>query len=78
MNGGEESARLVVDTPDTQWADSLGEGVLYKARAGGSLEYVGEDPTDYEESFHQINAEGSYDLQPVIDLVRFLDEADDE
>lgn len=78
VNGGEESARLVVDTPDTQWADSLGEGVLYKARAGGSLEYVGEDPTDYEESFHQINAEGSYDLQPVIDLVRFLDEADDE
>ena len=68
VNGGEESARLVVDTPDTQWADSLGEGVLYKARAGGSLEYVGEDPTDYEESFHQINAEGSYDLQPVIDL----------
>lgn len=48
------------------------------ARAGGSFEYVGEDPTDYEDSFHQINGEGSYDLQPVIDLARFLDEADDE
>lgn len=78
VNGGEESARLVVDTPDEQWADSVGEGVLYKARAGGSLDYVGEDPTDYEESFNQINGEGSYDLQPVIELARFLDEADDE
>jgi spore coat protein CotH len=78
VNGGESAARLVVDAPDAAWADSLGDGVLYKARAGGSLEYVGDDPTDYEESFSQINAEGSYDLQPVMDLLKFLDEVDDE
>lgn len=55
VNGGEESARLLVDTPDELWADSLGEGVFYKARAGGSLEYVGEDPTDDEEFAEKID-----------------------
>lgn len=55
VNGREESARLLVDTPDELWADSLGEGVLYKARAGGSFEYVGEDPTDDEEFAEKID-----------------------
>lgn len=78
VNGGKASARLLVDAPDPAWATSLGEGVLYKARAGGSLEYLGEDPTDYEESFNQINADGSYDLQPVINLLRFVNRSDDD
>lgn len=78
VNGSEAATRLVVDTPDTQWADELGDGVLYKARAGGSLEYVGDDPTDYEESFNQINGEGAYDLQPVMTLMKFLNESTDE
>lgn len=78
VNGGESAARLVVDSPDALWADSLGDGALYKGRAGGSLDYVGEDPTDYETSFTQINGEGSYDLQPVIDLLKFIDESDDD
>lgn len=78
VNGGESAARLVVDSPDAVWADTLGEGALYKGRAGGSLDYVGEDPTDYETSFTQINGEGSYDLQPVIDLLKFIDESDDD
>ena len=68
----------MVDTPDEQWADELGSGVLYKARADGSLDYVGDDPTDYEDSFKQINAEGAYDLQPVMTLMKFLNESTDE
>ena len=59
VNGSESAARIVVDTPDEQWADELGSGVLYKARADGSLDYVGDDPTDYKDSFKQINAEGA-------------------
>ncbi|WP_313677509.1 CotH kinase family protein [Corynebacterium stationis] len=78
VNGSEGAARIVVDTPDEQWADELGSGVVYKARADGSLDYVGDDPTDYEDSFKQINAEGAYDLQPVMTLMKFLNESTDE
>ena len=78
VNGSESAARIVVDAPDTEWADELGSGVLYKARAGGSLDYVGDDPTEYEDSFKQINSEGAYDLQPVMTLMKFLNESTDE
>src|SRR5699024_4687226 len=78
VNGSQSAARIVVDTPDEQWANELGSGVLYKARADGSLDYVGDDPTDYEDSFKQINAEGAYDLQPVMTLMKFLNESTDE
>ena len=78
VNGSESAARIVVDTPDEQWADELDSGVLYKARAGGSLDYVGDDPTEYEDSFKQINSEGAYDLQPVMTLMKFLNESTDE
>lgn len=78
VNGGESTARIVLDSPDTLWADDLGDGVLYKARAGGSLDYIGDDPTEYEESFKQINSMGGYDLQPVMNLLKFLDQSSDE
>lgn len=78
FNGSESAARIVVDAPDTELADELGSGVLYKARAGGSLDYVGDDPTEYEDSFKQINAEGANDLQPVMALMKFLNESTDE
>ena len=78
VNGSESAARIVVDAPDTELADELDSGVLYKARAGGSLDYVGDDPTEYEDSFKQINAEGAYDLQPVMTLMKFLNESTDE
>ena len=78
VNGGEPVPRLLLDSPDAAWATGFGAGVLYKGRAGGSFDYLGGDPTDYEEAFHQINGEGSYDLQPVMDLLEFVEEADDE
>ncbi|WP_040685201.1 CotH kinase family protein [Nocardiopsis baichengensis] len=78
VNGGDAEPRIVLDAPDAPWADGLGDGVLYKARAEGSFDYLGDDPTDYEDAFKQINAEGAYDLQPVMDLLEFVDEAGDE
>lgn len=78
VNGGDSAARLVLDAPDAQWADDYGNGVLYKGRADGSFDYLGEDPTDYEDAFKQINAEGSYDMQPVMDLLDFVNNSDDE
>lgn len=78
VNGGAAVPRMLLDTPDAAWAEQRGGGVLYKARASGSLDYLGDDPTDYEEAFKQINGEGSYDLQPVMNLLRFIAESDDE
>lgn len=78
VNNGAAVPRLLVDAPDEGWADELGNGVLYKARAGGSLEYLGDDPTEYEASFNQINSEGAQDLQPVMDLLEFVEKADDQ
>ncbi|WP_078857110.1 CotH kinase family protein [Streptomyces sp. NBRC 109706] len=78
VNGGDSVPRLLLESPDEPWAAELGDGVLYKARAGGSLDYLGDDPTDYEEAFRQVNAEGSYDLTPVMRLLQFVADADDE
>ncbi|KAB8169986.1 spore coat protein CotH [Streptomyces sp. 3MP-14] len=78
VNGGEAAPRLLLESPDEPWAAELGDGVLYKARAGGSFDYLGDDPTAYEESFRQVNAAGGQDLTPVTRLLRFVDEADDE
>lgn len=78
INGGEAASRIVVDLPDSQWANELGNGVLYKADASGSMDYVGDDPTDYENSYKQINANGTYDLQPVMRLLDFVNNSSDE
>lgn len=78
VNDGDAVPRLLLDSPDAGWAASLGDGVLYKGRADGSFDYLGGDPTDYEGSFNQINGEGTYDLQPVMNLLEFVEEADDE
>lgn len=78
VNGSDAATRIVLDTPDSVWADSLGDGVLYKARSSGSLDYLGDDPTEYEDSFSQINGQGAYDLQPVMTLLKFLNDSSDE
>ncbi|WP_217165887.1 CotH kinase family protein [Streptomyces sp. AC512_CC834] len=79
VNDGPEVTRLMVENPDTEYADSVGDGngVMYKARAGSSFSYVGDDPTDYEESFKQLNKVGSQDLEPVMKLIRWVDQASD-
>jgi spore coat protein CotH len=72
--------RLLVENPSTDYATTElgGDGVLYRARAEGGFEYVGDDPTDYQDSFEQLNKEGSQDLGPVIRLIRWANQASDE
>jgi spore coat protein CotH len=74
------TTRLMVENPDTEYARSVGDGdgVMYKARAGSSFAYQGDDPTDYESSFKQLNKVGSQDLEPVMKLIKWLDQASDE
>lgn len=80
VNGSEAVTRRVVDIMDVTWAqDRYGAnaGVLYKARAGGQFAYQGEDPAEYTDDFKQLNMEGSADAQPIIDFLKWYDEADD-
>jgi len=80
VNNRPAATRLMVESPDTEYAESIGDGngVLYKARAGGSFEYKGDDPTDYEDSFEQLNKVGSQDLEPVMKLIKWANKASDE
>ena len=52
-------------------------GILYKAEVGSSLSYVNEDPSSYVMSFSQETRVNDGDMAPLIDFMRFLDEADD-
>ncbi|MGW2052255.1 CotH kinase family protein [Streptomyces sp. NPDC001858] len=72
--------RLMVENPSKDFVDSeiATQGVAYKARAGGSFAYVGDDPTEYETSFKQLNMKGSQDLSPVMKLLKWIDQASDE
>ncbi|MGW1777990.1 CotH kinase family protein [Streptomyces sp. NPDC002143] len=72
--------RLMVENPSKDFVDSeiATDGVAYKARAGGSFDYVGDDPTEYETSFKQLNMKGSQDLSPVMKLLKWVDQASDE
>ncbi|MFF1920369.1 CotH kinase family protein [Streptomyces sp. NPDC058221] len=79
VNNGPTVTRLMVENPDTDYAEAIdGKGILYKARAGGSFAYQGDDPSDYETSFRQLNKVGSQDLEPVMKLVKWVDQASDK
>ncbi|MZD10427.1 spore coat protein CotH [Streptomyces sp. SID5785] len=80
VNNRYATTRLMVEAPDTDYADDVadGNGVLYKARASGSFDYKGDDPSDYESSFKQLNKKGSQDLEPVMKLIKWVDSASDE
>ncbi|GLH99469.1 CotH kinase family protein [Phytohabitans aurantiacus] len=71
--------RLLVEHPDQAYAEDLaGDGVLYKSRASGQFADQGDDPTDYQDDFDQLNKKGSQDLQPVIDLIQWVEKSSDE
>ncbi|WP_326753256.1 CotH kinase family protein [Streptomyces hirsutus] len=80
VNNRPSATRLMVEAPDTDYADDVadGNGVLYKAKASGSFEYQGDDPTEYESSFKQLNKKGSQDLEPVMKLIKWVNSASDE
>ncbi|MCK1814470.1 CotH kinase family protein [Streptomyces sp. XM4011] len=80
VNNRPAATRLLVENPSTGYATEQidGNGVLYKARASSSFAYVGDDPTDYQDQFKQITKKGSQDLQPLINLIKWAEEASDE
>lgn len=79
VNGGDPVLRLVLEEPDTPFVEDHFEhdGVLYKSLAGGSFTDLGGDPLLYRDSFRQITRKGQQDLQLVIDLIRWTNEATD-
>ncbi|MGA4858812.1 CotH kinase family protein [Streptomyces koyangensis] len=80
VNDRPAATRLMVENPDTDYGDEAGDGnaVLYKARAGSSFAYQGDDPSEYESSFKQLNKKGSQDLEPVMKLIKWVENASDE
>lgn len=80
VNDGDTTTRLVLEHPDDGYTSSAfdGPGYLYKADANSRFEYVGEDQSDYSDQFAQVNAEGDGTMQPIIDLLRWVDSASDE
>ncbi|MFC6019300.1 CotH kinase family protein [Plantactinospora solaniradicis] len=78
VNNRPTTARLVVEHPDEGFADTLGgDGVLYKSLATGQFTDQGDDPTSYADDFTQITMKGSQDLQPVINLIRWVNTSSD-
>ncbi|GAA1611440.1 CotH kinase family protein [Actinoplanes couchii] len=78
VNDRPTTARLIVEHPDENFADDLGDnGVLYKSLSTSQFTDQGDDQTEYADDFKQINKKGSQDLQPVIDLIRWVNTADD-
>lgn len=75
--GSDEALRLVVENPDDEWMESeLGEGLLYKAEAGGDYSYRGDDPASYADVFDQEGGEEDY--TPLIGFLQWVNESTDE
>ena len=51
--------------------------MLYKSLATSQFTDQGDDPTAYQDDFQQINRNGSQDLTPVINLIRWVQNASD-
>ncbi len=80
VNGGEETLRLVIESPDDPlWSDAVfGEnGITYEAETEGDYAYRGDDPTAYADAFTQQSG-GDDDLSPVIALLDFVGSSSDD
>ena len=78
LNDEPSTTRLLLEHPDENYADALGNGVLFKADSDSSFTYQGDDQTEYDGQFKQINGDGNGDIQPIINLLKWLDTASDE
>jgi spore coat protein CotH len=78
VNDRESTPRLIVEYLDEGYAENLGNGVLYKSLASGQFTYQGGDQTEYTDDFKQINNIGGTDLQPVISLIKWVEQSSDE
>jgi spore coat protein CotH len=78
VNGADARLRLVVQNLDEVWEaeNFAGEGLLYKAEAGGDWSYRGDDPDAYTDVFDQETGED--DLTPLISFLDFLNTSSDE
>ena len=79
INGSAPSLRLVVEQPGDEFAaDNFDDpGVLYKTLSTGAFVYRGEDPLAYTDSYRQITGKNDHDLQPMINLLRWVSESSD-
>lgn len=79
VNGGAAVLRLVVEIPDSEYADDnfTTDGVLYKALSTGRFAYLGDDPLAYTSAFKQITNKKQQDTKPVIELLKWVSEASD-
>ncbi len=80
VNGSDPVLRLIVEHPDDdEWYETAfeGDGALYKSESTGDWSYRGDDPDSYTDVFDQEGGSDVTDLTPLIDLLQFLDEADD-
>lgn len=80
FNGSDPVLRLGIQIPDDDaWQDRHFDcpSGLYKAESGGDWSYKGDDPDAYDGSFDQEGGRNTTDLTPLIELVRFINEADD-
>ncbi len=77
VNGADARLRLVVQHLDEEWEaeNFAGEGLLYKAEAGGDWSYRGDDPESYTDVFDQET--GDDDLTPLIDFLDFINTSSD-
>jgi spore coat protein CotH len=82
FNNDEPQLYAVVEEVDQVYIDRIfpdSEGVLYKVQqVGNSFTYLGEDPSSYDRAFSQETAKNDADLAPLIDFIRFVNEATDE
>ena len=80
INDDEERLYVVSELINEDYLETYFEnedGVLYKAEVGSTLSYQGEDPSSYADSFTQQTRVNDADLMPLIELIRFVDQADD-
>ncbi len=81
INDDEETLYVISELVNQVYLDEnfdYSGGVLYKAEIGSTLNYKGDDPSSYAESFTQQTRVNDADLLPLISFTQFLEEADDE
>jgi len=81
INGEDEKLYVVSELVNEVFLDENfdnSDGILYKAELGSTLNYKGEDPSSYADSFNQQTRKNEADLLPLISFMRFLEQADDQ
>ena len=83
VNDRAPTYRLAVELPDDAWMTMhfAGDGLLYKAEAGGDYSYRGDDPGSYKDIF-ELEAGGTgddaADMAPLFAFLDFLNNSDEE